>query len=49
MIENAFYGLGVQGNFKLHDLGNFLLESGEHRLDAKGDASGLGIVAGAVT
>lgn len=29
MIDNPFYGPGVQGAFQLHDLGDLLLESGE--------------------
>lgn len=35
MIENAFYGPGVQGDFRLHDLGNLVLESGETLRGAK--------------
>jgi homoserine O-acetyltransferase/O-succinyltransferase len=35
MIENQFYGLGAQGAFKLFDLGNLLLESGETLRGAK--------------
>ncbi len=29
MIENPFYGVETQGDFKLYDLGNLVLESGE--------------------
>lgn len=35
MIDNPFYGPATQGDFKLHELGNLVLESGETLRDAK--------------
>lgn len=35
MIENPFYGPETQGDFKLYDLGNLILESGETLRGAK--------------
>lgn len=35
MIDNAFYGPETQGDFKLYDLGNLVLESGETLRGAK--------------
>lgn len=35
MIDNAFYGSPVQGEFRLHDLGNLVLECGETLRGAK--------------
>lgn len=35
MIDNAFYGPETQGDFKLYDLGNLILESGETLRRAK--------------
>ena len=35
MIENSFYGPETQGDFKLYDLGNLILESGETLRGAK--------------
>ena len=35
MIENPFYGASTQGEFKLYDLGNLILESGETLRGAK--------------
>ena len=35
MIQNSFYGPETQGDFKLYDLGNLTLESGETLRSAK--------------
>ena len=35
MISNTFYGPETQGDYKLYDLGNLILESGETLRNAK--------------